>query len=40
MQRNVTISMRKSSMCVRDGMLVIGGMISLRPMGCSKAQGK
>ena len=40
MQRNVTASMRKSSMCVREGMLVVGGMLSLRPMGCSKAQGR
>ena len=32
--------MRKSSICVWEGMLVIGGMLSLRPMGCSKAQGK
>ena len=38
--RNVTASMRKSSVCVREGMSVVGGMLSLRPIGCSKAQGK
>ena len=39
-QRNVMASMRKSSMCVREGMIVVGGILNLRPIGCSKAQGK
>ena len=43
-QRNVTASMSKSSMCVREGMFImmlgISGILNLRPMGCSKAQEK